>query len=86
MSIETWADMTLRHSLEKAEAVMALSEQGLTQTEAAKVLGMSLSQLNNYLKRSGLEWRVVRQGFQSRDPESLSPYGVNNPPVGERMQ
>lgn len=83
---ETWAEMGLRHSIERAEAVMALEAQGMTQTEAAKVLGMPLVNLNNFVKRNGLTWRVVRQGFQSRDPESLSPYGVNNPPVGERIQ
>lgn len=86
---ETWQEMTDRHALEKAEAVMALSEQGLTQTEAAKVLGMSLSQLSNYLNRNDLTWRVVRQGFASRDPESLSPFGVGNGPLNttqERIQ
>lgn len=65
---------------------MALNDQGLTQTEAAKVLGMPLTALNNFVNRNGLHWRVVRQGFASRDPESLSPYGVNNPPAGECMQ
>lgn len=83
---ETWAEMIDRHALEKAEAVMALEAQGMTQTEAAQVLDMPLVNLNNFVKRNGLTWRVVRQGFASRDPESLSPFGVNNPPAGERMQ
>lgn len=83
---ETWAEMRDRHALEKAEAVMSLEAIGMTQTEAAKVLEMRLVDLNNFVKRNGLTWRVVRQGFASRDPESLSPYGVNNPPAGERMQ
>lgn len=83
---ETWDEMKTRHALEKAEAVMALEAQGMTQTEAARVLEMRLVDLNNFVKRNGLTWRVVRQGFASRDPESLSPYGVNNPPARECMQ
>ena len=86
MTFETWKEMLDRHAMEKAEAVMALEAQGMTQTEAAKVLEMRPVDLNNFVKRNGLTWRVVRQGFASRDPESLSPYGVNNPPAGERMQ
>jgi len=83
---ETWDEMKNRHALEKAEAVMALEARGMTQAEAARVLDMPPVDLNNFVKRNGLTWRVVRQGFASRDPESLSPFGLNNPPAGERMQ
>ena len=85
--IETWAEIKDRQALERAEAIMALSEQGLTKTEAANALDITVSRLCRYLAENKLRWHSApRHGFKSRDPESLSPYGVNNPPVSERMQ
>lgn len=64
--METWQEMTDRHALEKAEAVMALSDKGLTQTEAARALKMDNRMLEKFLRRNGLPWRVRRQGAASR--------------------
>jgi len=43
--------------------VMAKRERGLTQTQAARELGVSLQALNNLLRREGIDWPHKRQGL-----------------------
>lgn len=59
---ETWAEMADRHALEKAEAVCAMRDAGLTQTQAANKLGIPLGHLNSYLARNKIPWGYVRKG------------------------
>lgn len=65
--IETWGEMRDRHAMEKAEAIMSLASKGLTQTEASKVLGASLSEINYFVRHNNLHWPTIRQGTRSRD-------------------
>ena len=59
--METWAEINRRHRQEKADALSNLADT-YTQTEAAKMMGMERSQLNNYVMRYGIEWPTKSQG------------------------
>ena len=63
--MEQWKEMLQRHKRERVEALKSLSESGYTQTQAAKLLGCTLSKLNTYAKRYDIEWQVKRQGVRS---------------------
>lgn len=60
--IEQWDEMKARHHREKYEALQALNQSGYTQTEASKVLGMTLRQLNNWVRSLGIDWKVKQKG------------------------
>lgn len=64
--METWNEITMRHYREKIDLVQSLNQKGLTQTEAAKKLEISLSNLNNIVYRNGIDWRVRKQGVKSQ--------------------
>ena len=57
--IETWAEIKDRHALEKAEALTKLRDMGLTQTQAADVLGTNINALYRYLKRNSIPWTAM---------------------------
>ena len=59
---ETWGEMTTRHAIERAEALTALREAGLTQTEAANKLEMPMGHLNSYIIRNRIPWTESQQG------------------------
>lgn len=59
---ETWDQMTERHKRERREMVEKLANKRITQTEAARLLGASLTCLNNYVQRNSICWPVVAQG------------------------
>lgn len=61
-TIETWQEMKDRHNLERAELLTTLADMRVTQTEAARVLGIPLSHLNGFIIRYGIHWPVIRQG------------------------
>jgi transcriptional regulator with GAF, ATPase, and Fis domain len=61
--IETWHEMTVRHRRERYEMVEKLSKD-YTQTQAAKMLGTTLQNLNMFIKRNGIEWRIIKQGVR----------------------
>ena len=65
--METWHQMLRRHQREKIEALESLNQSGYTQTEAARIMGMGLSALNNQVIRSGINWKVKRQGQSKRN-------------------
>ena len=62
MTRETWDQITRRHKFEKIAIVEALAAERITQTEAAKRLGMTLTGLNNFIHREGILWPVIKQG------------------------
>ena len=62
--IETWYEMTVRHRKERFDLVNDLS-QDYTQTQAAKMLGTTLQNLNMFIKRNGIQWRIIKQGVRS---------------------
>jgi transcriptional regulator with GAF, ATPase, and Fis domain len=65
MTHETWDQMTARHERERRDMVERLAAERITQTQAARRLGISLSGLNNFIQRNGIFWPVIRQGFRS---------------------
>ena len=60
--MEIWGEMTLRHKKERIELVQSLAQSRFTQTEAAKVLGTTLTNLNTFVKRNDIEWIYIRKG------------------------
>lgn len=61
---ETWAQMKRWHKRERRELVEAMEAKRITQTVAAKRLGMSLTYLNNIIHAEGIWWPVKRQGYR----------------------
>jgi DNA invertase Pin-like site-specific DNA recombinase len=54
--------MRERHERERKEQVERLAQSRITQTEAAKYLGISLQCLNNFVQRHKIFWPVKKQG------------------------
>jgi len=65
--METWKQMEARHRREKLELVKALAQSRCTQTEAAKILDVKLSGLNNFIHRNDIFWPVIEQGRRIND-------------------
>lgn len=63
---ETWSEMNARHKRERREQVLMFA-QDYTQTHAAKILKVSLTALNNYIKRNQINWKIIRQGSKNYD-------------------
>lgn len=63
--IETWDEMAMRHKRERIELVQCLSQAGYTQTQAAKILDMKLTSLNNFIIRNKINWLTFNQGSKS---------------------
>ena len=59
---ETIPQMRARHRREIATAISDQAALRITQTAAAKHLGVSMNTLNNIIVRNGLFWPVKRQG------------------------
>lgn len=59
---ETWAEMTKRHKAERRALVEYWAKRRVTQTFAAKKLGMKLSNLHGFVKRNKIHWPVKAQG------------------------
>lgn len=59
---ETWYEMKARHHRERIAAVERLRDQRLCQSQAARILEMERTTLNNFIKRNGIHWHVKRQG------------------------
>ena len=63
--MERWIEMTMRHHRERVELVQSLAQSRYTQAEAAKILDISRTNLNNFIQRNGISWPVIRQGRRS---------------------
>lgn len=64
--METWADMTIRHKKERIELVESLAQSRFTQTESARILDTTLTNLNTFVKRNGINWLYKRQGRKTK--------------------
>jgi len=51
--------------------IEAKANERITQTEAARHLGVTLTALNNIIRREGIYWPVIRRGFKSRTDEEI---------------
>lgn len=60
--METIPAMRARHRREIEAAIRAHAARRITQTEAARELGLSLTGLNNLIKRMGIAWPVKYKG------------------------
>jgi hypothetical protein len=60
--METWKEMEARHRREKLELVTKLAKSRCTQTQAAKILDVKLTGLNNFIHRNEIFWPVIEQG------------------------
>ena len=69
--IEEWKTLLARHEREKTALFKLLSDQGITQTEAAARLGMKIGTLNNQVRRRGIKWKIVRQGERYLKPRKI---------------
>jgi hypothetical protein len=62
---ETIPAMKARHNREIRNAIEAQALSGVTQTVAAKRLGMTLQGLNNFVQRKGINWPVKEPGHRT---------------------
>lgn len=59
---ETIPAIRKRHLAEIRAAYQAQSDAHITQTEAARRLGVKLTALNAYITRHGINWQCKQQG------------------------
>ena len=64
--MECWGEMTIRHKKERIELVESLAQSRFTQTEAAKILGTTLTNLNTFVKRNDINWLYIHQGRKTK--------------------
>ena len=64
--MECWGEMTIRHKKERIELVESLAQSRFTQTEAAKILGTTPTNLNTFIKRNDINWLYIRQGRKTK--------------------
>jgi hypothetical protein len=69
--IETMTELKLRHRAEVKLLLLSQANQMITQTEAARNLGMTLSGLNNLVCRLNIHWPVKMQGRHKSNVEQL---------------
>jgi len=70
--------MTIRHHRERVELVQSLAQSRYTQAEAAKILDISRTNLNNFIQRNGIYWPVIRQGRKSGEQRVTKDSVINN--------
>jgi hypothetical protein len=69
--IETMLELKLRHRAEVKLLLLSQANQMITQTEAARNLGMTLSGLNNLVCRLNIHWPVKMPGRHKSNVEQL---------------
>jgi len=70
--------MTMRHQRERVELVQSLAQSRYTQAEAAKILDISRTNLNNFIQRNGIYWPVIRQGRKSGEQRVTKDSVIDN--------
>jgi len=70
--------MTIRHHRERVELVQSLAQSRYTQAEAAKILDISRTNLNNFIQRNGIYWPVIRQGRKSGEQRVTKDSVIDN--------
>jgi hypothetical protein len=63
---ETWQEMNDRHNSERRSRLSELADDGLTQRQAGKVLGITTSHLNNLVRQNSINWPVMRSRPKAR--------------------
>jgi len=62
-----WYALRERQKQERIEQVRKLAQSRITQTQAARELGVSLQTLNRFIQLNEIFWPVVKQGVKSND-------------------
>lgn len=65
--METIPEMRARHRRELEALIETMAARRITQTEAAKILGVSLTCLNNIICRNDIFWPVIRHGRKAKE-------------------
>jgi DNA invertase Pin-like site-specific DNA recombinase len=60
-----WYALRERQKQERIEQVRELAQSRITQTQAARELGVSLQTLNRFIQLNDIFWPVVKQGVRS---------------------
>lgn len=60
--METWDQMKRRHIQERIDLLERCASMRMTQTQAARCLGMRLQTINEYIRKYGIFWPVKAQG------------------------
>lgn len=76
--MERWIEMTMRHHRERVKLVQSLAQSRYTQAEAAKILDISRTNLNNFIQRNGISWPVIRQGRKSGEQRVTKDSVIDN--------
>jgi transcriptional regulator with GAF, ATPase, and Fis domain len=72
MKVNRWKKMVDRHNKEREEMLQGLANLRITQTDAARMMGMSRQHLNQLIKTHKIFWAVKAQGrkkMTENDPE-----------------
>tara|TARA_R110000744_G_scaffold214432_1_gene333207 strand:+ start:202 stop:423 length:222 start_codon:yes stop_codon:yes gene_type:complete len=64
--IETWDQIKTRQKKEQVELIKEIAQTQITQTEAARTLGISPQNLNSFILKNDIDWPVKKQGRTAR--------------------
>lgn len=64
--METWGEIKDRHKKEQVELVNKIAQTEITQTEAARELGISPQNLNSFILKNDIDWPVKKQGRKTK--------------------
>jgi DNA-directed RNA polymerase specialized sigma24 family protein len=64
---ETIPAIVARHKAERIAVIIAQRDAGLTQTQAAQNLAVSVTTLNNAIHRNNIPWPLKRRGYRTTE-------------------
>jgi len=64
--METWGEIKARQKKEQVELINKIAQTEITQTEAAKKLGISPQNLNSFILKNDIDWPVKKQGRRAK--------------------
>ena len=64
--METWDQIKTRQKKEQVELVKEIAQTEITQTEAARELGISPQNLNSFIVKNDIDWPVKKQGRKAK--------------------
>lgn len=67
MTPQTLPDLERTYRTARRAMIERCASAGMTQTDAARELGVSLTCLNNIVRREKIDWPVKRQGRKRKD-------------------
>jgi transcriptional regulator with GAF, ATPase, and Fis domain len=68
-SVNRWKHLIDRHNQERVALLQGLADLRITQTEAARLMGMTVQHLNQLIKTHNISWPIKAQGRQANDTE-----------------